>query len=110
MLFFKRLSDVYDEEYEELLKRLGPKLASNPDMYTCFYQPEDCTWNDILSASVNIGEKIIEAARWAPSGANSQPWEFIVVKKQELKDSIARFYMENSVLTHKMELTREPHL
>ncbi len=30
--------------------------------------------------------KIIEAARWAPSGANSQPWEFIVIKKQELRD------------------------
>ena len=27
-------------------------------------------------------DKIIEAARWAPSGANSQPWEFIVIKKQ----------------------------
>ena len=26
-------------------------------------------------------DKIIEAARWAPSGANSQPWEFIVVKR-----------------------------
>ena len=23
-------------------------------------------------------EKILEAARWAMSGANSQPWEFIV--------------------------------
>lgn len=58
MLFFKRLSDVYDEEYEELLKTTGPILASNPDMYTRFYRPEGCAWNDILSASVNIGEKI----------------------------------------------------
>ncbi len=58
MLFFKRLSDVYDEEYEELLKTVGPKLASNPDMHTRFYRPEGCAWNNILSASVNIGEKI----------------------------------------------------
>ncbi|MBT9141917.1 MAG: hypothetical protein DDT32_00652 [Syntrophomonadaceae bacterium] len=58
MLFFKRLSDVYDEEYEELLKTVGPKLASNPDMHTRFYRPEGCAWNDILSASVNIGEKV----------------------------------------------------
>ncbi len=28
-------------------------------------------------------DKIIEAARWAPSGGNSPPWEFIVIKKQE---------------------------
>ena len=25
-------------------------------------------------------EKILEVTRWAPSGANSQPWSFIVVK------------------------------
>ena len=30
-------------------------------------------------------EMIIEAARHAPSGANSQPWHFIVVKKPEIK-------------------------
>ena len=29
--------------------------------------------------------RIIEAARWAPSGFNSQPWEFVVVKKPELR-------------------------
>jgi nitroreductase len=29
--------------------------------------------------------KIIEAARWAPSGGNSQPWEFIVIKKRSQK-------------------------
>ena len=32
MLFFRRLSDVYDEEYEELLKSVGPELANQPDM------------------------------------------------------------------------------
>ncbi len=34
-------------------------------------------------------DKIIEVARWAPSGVNTQPWEFIVVKKQELRSKIA---------------------
>ena len=33
-------------------------------------------------------EKIIEAGRWAPSGYNSQPWEFLVVKDKGLKDRI----------------------
>ncbi|MFC1979975.1 nitroreductase family protein [Chloroflexota bacterium] len=53
-------------------------------------------------------DKIIEAARWAPSGANSQPWEFIVVKKQELKDSIVKLFEENHALAYRMEHTREP--
>ena len=30
-------------------------------------------------------DKIIEVARWATSGANSQPWQFIVVKKEEFR-------------------------
>ena len=33
-------------------------------------------------------DKIIEAARWAPSGMNSQPWEFIVVKNKEKREKI----------------------
>ena len=30
-------------------------------------------------------EKILEAATWAPSPLNSQPWEFIVVTNQGIK-------------------------
>jgi nitroreductase len=33
-------------------------------------------------------EKILEAATWAPSPLNSQPWQFIVVTKQDIKDRI----------------------
>lgn len=43
--------------------------------------------------------KIIEAARWAPSGFNMQPWEFVVVKKPELRAEIVKIlssYWEQS--------------
>ena len=30
-------------------------------------------------------EKMLEAARWAPSSADSEPWEFIVVTDPEIK-------------------------
>ena len=33
-------------------------------------------------------DKIIEVARWAPSGFHTQPWEFVVVKDKDLKDKI----------------------
>ena len=36
-------------------------------------------------------EMIIEAGRHAPSGANSQPWHFIVVKKLEIKKNFRIF-------------------
>jgi 5,6-dimethylbenzimidazole synthase len=33
-------------------------------------------------------EKLLEAAIWAPSPANNQPWEFIVIKNQDTKKKI----------------------
>lgn len=35
-------------------------------------------------------ERCLEAARFAPSTCNSQPWRFIVVDDPELKDAVAR--------------------
>lgn len=35
-----------------------------------------------------IIERILEAANWAPSPLNTQPWEFIVITNQEMKDRI----------------------
>ena len=37
-------------------------------------------------------EKIIGVARWAMSGANAQPWEFVVVKNQETLAKIFELY------------------
>jgi nicotinate-nucleotide--dimethylbenzimidazole phosphoribosyltransferase len=39
-------------------------------------------------------DKILEAARWAMSGANSQPWEYIVVKNPETKRELFRAYSD----------------
>ncbi len=33
-------------------------------------------------------DKILEAARWAPTGENYQPWRFIVVRDQETRNKI----------------------
>ncbi|MDF1552245.1 MAG: nitroreductase family protein [Deferrisomatales bacterium] len=44
------------------------------------YKPDPVADEDI--------EKIVEAARWAPSGFNSQLWEFVVVRKPELRRQI----------------------
>jgi nitroreductase len=35
-------------------------------------------------------DKILEAARWAPTGENYQPWRFIVIRDQRTKDRIGR--------------------
>ena len=35
-------------------------------------------------------DKILEAGRWAMSGANSQPWEFIVVRDPRLRSRFGK--------------------
>ena len=35
-----------------------------------------------------IIDKVLEAARWAATGENYQPWRLIVIRKQETKDKI----------------------
>ena len=40
-------------------------------------------------------EKIIDAARYSPSAFNSQPWEFVVIKKQALRDKIRDIFAEH---------------
>ena len=47
MLFYKRVSDVYDEEYESLVAETNDeKYASKPINHT-FVIPEGCHWNDL---------------------------------------------------------------
>ena len=55
-------------------------------------------------------DKIIEAARFAPSGANSQPWEFIVIKEQATRDGIATLVREQGDYSRKVEMTRAEEL
>ncbi|MGA8871659.1 MAG: nitroreductase family protein [Candidatus Acidiferrales bacterium] len=47
-------------------------------------------------------ETILEAARWAPSGGNSQPWEFIVIRDPETRDKITSLY--KSQMRDKIEI------
>lgn len=55
-------------------------------------------------------DKIIEAGRWAPSGANSQPWEFMVVKKRELREGIMAIANADREANVKLEETRPPDI
>jgi nitroreductase len=52
-------------------------------------------------------DRIIEVARWAPSGFNLQPWEFVVVKKEELRMKIVQYLRDFFTAHGSMEETRE---
>ena len=55
-------------------------------------------------------EKVLEAARWAPSGANAQPWEFLVIRDPETKAKVEDLYRTVHPLHYQMELTREERM
>lgn len=62
ILFFKRISDVYDEETQEALETSGgdEEFASFAENHR-FIIPENCHWNDVREKTHNIGSAIINA-------------------------------------------------
>jgi nitroreductase len=45
------------------------------------------TPDDIDDETIN---RIIEMGTWAPSGLNNQPWQFVVVRDQDLKEKLSQ--------------------
>lgn len=41
-------------------------------------------------------EKIIEVAKWSPSGFHTQPWEFVAVTRKDIRDKIIAALDKNS--------------
>ena len=52
-------------------------------------------------------DKILGVARWAPSGFNMQPWEFVVVRKPELRKNIVKYINAYWAQVKNMEAARE---
>ena len=64
LLFFKRISDVYDEEYRIALEESDgdEDYASLPEMHR-FEIPEDCHWLNVREQTTNVGLAIEKALR-----------------------------------------------
>jgi type I restriction enzyme M protein len=64
ILFFKRLSDVYDEETQIALKESDgdEEYASLPEQHR-FVIPDGCHWDDVRQRTTDIGSAIIGAMR-----------------------------------------------
>ena len=69
MLFLKRLSDLFDQEREQLAKNLKARGMSetkiavqlaNPDKYT-FFVPENAHWSKIRHLKTNVGTALNKA-------------------------------------------------
>jgi type I restriction enzyme M protein len=64
LLFFKRVSDVHDEEHAAALEAYGgdEEAALFPENYG-FQVPEDCHWRDVRNVATNVGQALQTALR-----------------------------------------------
>jgi type I restriction enzyme M protein len=71
LLFFKRISDLFEESVRKFEKDLGPELAHDPVMQKKslpFVVPEDCLWNAVTYGtkekpvtSTSLGQSLNDA-------------------------------------------------
>lgn len=63
MLFFKRICDVWDEEYQEIVDETGDEqLACFPESHR-FQIPDNCHWVDVRAKATNVGAALQHAMR-----------------------------------------------
>lgn len=61
LLFYKRLCDVWDEEFDELLKETGDRVeAADPDEHR-FHIPAEHRWDAVRKHSTQIGQHLNNA-------------------------------------------------
>jgi type I restriction enzyme M protein len=63
LLFFKRLSDVWDEEYGEALEETGDETYARATADDRFAIPDGAHWSDVRSASRDVGRALLNAFR-----------------------------------------------
>jgi type I restriction-modification system DNA methylase subunit len=64
LMFFKRISDTYLEEYGEALADSGGdhEFASFAENHR-FQIPDGCLWDDVRARTVNVGQALVTAFR-----------------------------------------------
>jgi len=60
LLFYKRISDVWDEEYKKILGEFGDEALARADYNHRFQVPADCRWEVIQKQAEGIGQKLNE--------------------------------------------------
>jgi type I restriction enzyme M protein len=100
LLFFKRISDVHDEERRVALKVYegDEESAQFPENYR-FQVPEGCHWRDVREVATNVGQALYTALRGIEQ-ANPQTLYGIFgdaqwTNKERLSDALLRDLMEH---------------
>lgn len=87
---------------------VDPALFNNVERYESFMQVVRSRMTNRAFAAYDVPrehfEMIIEAARHAPSGANAQPWHYIVVTGPAVKEKIGQYFMDEQQRRAKLRM------
>jgi nitroreductase len=61
-------------------------------------------YDESREVSEELIRAILDCGRWAPSGGNGQPWEFVVVRDQQVRHKIADYYLKQMEQKREMDL------
>lgn len=100
LLFFKRISDVFDEEHQAALAESGgdEEFALFPQNYR-FQIPEDCHWEDVRAVAQNVGQALHVAMRGIETANPGTLYGIFGdaqwTNKERLSDSLLRDLIEH---------------
>ena len=63
LVFFKRICDVYDEEYEKYIAEGGEEYAEMMMAESSIKIPGGSHWKDVFNTTENIGQKLVDTFR-----------------------------------------------
>lgn len=61
LLFFKRISDVYDEQYGDFVCEGGEEYANMQAEEFAIRIPDGAHWKDVREVTENVGQRLVEA-------------------------------------------------
>ena len=61
LLFFKRISDVYDEQFEDFVAEVGVEYAGMQAAELVIRIPDGAHWRDVREVTENVGQRLVEA-------------------------------------------------
>ena len=61
LLFFKRISDVYDEQYNDFFEEGCNEYADEQVRELAIRIPDGAHWNDVRQVTENVGQHLVEA-------------------------------------------------
>jgi type I restriction enzyme M protein len=113
LLFFKRICDVYDEEFQQALAQAGGDIeeASFRENYR-FLIPEGCHWKDVRECVENVGHALAYAMRGIEKANPSTLYEIFGdaqwANKQRLSDELLKDLVEHFSMHNLSNSSVEP--